>query len=97
MRRIHQSLQGIANHTHGTPLVVMGVRVGVSGCGSRWAIDASDGDAMSNAITLSNSDPEAAAPAPPPRKKFRRTALRVGHSLSERPAAIVVDVDAASS
>ena len=63
-----------------------------SGSGS-----ASDGDATCSAITVSSSDPEAAAPAPPPRKKFRMTALRVGHSLSQRLAPIFVDVDAASS
>ena len=33
----------------------------------------------------------------PQRKKFRRTAPRAGHSLSQRPAPIVMDVDAASS
>ena len=92
MQRIHQSLQGFPSHTQGTPPVAMavGVRVGVSGCGSRCATDASDGDTMSNAITLSSSDPEAAAPSPTRRNKFHRTALRVGHSLSQLPVATVV-------
>ena len=68
-----------------------------SGSGSGSASDASDADATSSAITVSSFDLEAAAPAPLPRKKFRRTTLRAGHSLSQRPAPIVVDVDAASS
>ena len=68
-----------------------------SGHGSGSASDASDGDATSNAVTVSRSDPEAAALAPPPQKKFRRTTPRAGHSFSQQPAPIVVDVDAASS
>ena len=66
---------------------------GGTGSGS----DASDGDATSSAVTVSSSDPEAAAPAPPPQKKFCRTAPRSAQRLSERPAPVVVDVDAASS
>ena len=41
-----------------------------SGSGSGSASDASDGDATSSAVTVSSSDFEAAAPAPPPRKKI---------------------------
>ena len=65
--------------------------------GSGSGSDASDGNATSSAGTVSTSDLEAAAQAPPPQKKFRRTAPRCAQLLSQRPAPIVVDVDAASS
>ena len=68
-----------------------------SGSGSGSGSDASDGDATSSAVTVSSSDPEAAAPAPPPQKNFRRTAPRSAERLSQRPAPVVVNVDAASS
>ena len=63
------------------------------GNGSASASDASDGKATSSAVTINGCGPE----APPPWKKFRRTSSHAGHSLSKRPAHIVVDVDAASS
>ena len=66
---------------------------GGSGSGS----DASDGDATSSAIIVSNSDLEAAVPALPPQKEFRKTASRSAERLSQRQAPVVVDVDAASS
>ena len=68
-----------------------------SGSGSGSANDASDGDATSSAVTASSFDPEAAVLAPPPRKKIRGKPPRAGHSLSQQPAPIVADVDAASS
>ena len=46
-----------------------------SDSGSGSGSDAADGDATSSAITVSNTDPKAAAPAPPPQKQFRGTAL----------------------
>ena len=68
-----------------------------SGSGSGSGSDAWDGDATGSAITVNNFDLEAAAPAPPPQKKFRRTAPRCAQRLSQRPALVVVDVHAATS
>ena len=49
------------------------------------------------AITVGMSNPKATTPALPPRNKFRGMALRCPHSLSQRPAPVVIDVDAASN
>ena len=48
-------------------------------------------------MIVSSPDPEVAAPAPPPRENFRRTAPGARHNLSQRPAPILVDVDAATN
>ena len=53
-----------------------------SGSGSGSGSDASDSDATSSAIAVSISQPEAAALAPPPQKKFRRTAPHSAQSFS---------------
>ena len=64
--------------------------------GSGSGSDAWDFYATSSGFTVSSSDPGTAAPAPPPRKKFRWTAPRSAHSLSQQSALAVVAVDGAS-
>ena len=99
MRRICQSLQGVSYQTQGTPLVAetMGVRVGlgvvvgvVVPVMPRMVTQPA---VLSQSAILTLRLPHRHRLSG---KKGRRTAPRAGHSLSQRPAPIVLDVDAAS-
>ena len=93
MQRIHLSSQGIFNQTEGTPqvAVTVGLRVGVGvGVGVMTLM-------VMQLAMLSQSKVLTLRIRPAPGKQFRKTAPHCAHSLSQRPALVVIDVNVTCS